>query len=160
MGDVVGLKNVIGRIKEQRYLFLLALVLIVGTFSAYNQQSMLGIAVLVLGFILVIVEMRGKKPSHGFSVALIFPAAQNVSTIDLVKGECIVRDPRHPDKPKPGSVLPHQGGGGWMCPLPTHLMEPGDAVDLTFTDKSGQKWAAKRFVPDNSWPTIEVQLAN
>jgi len=154
------LENVLSRIKEQRYLFLIALVLIVGTFSVYNKQVILSMGVLGAGFVLVIVELTGQKRSHSFTVALKFPGAQIASTIDLVSGECIITNPRRPESSKPGAVLPHKDGWGWMCPLPTHLMEPGDAVDLKLTDKSGKTWVAKRFVPDNSWPTIELQQGN
>jgi hypothetical protein len=150
------LELVINKIRDQRYLFLIALVLLVGSLSIFANKTGLGVLVLVAGFLLVATENLLVGRGSRLSVALKFPSSHDPSTMNLVKCIYSFADPRDPGEKKTGEVLPYRAGGGWLCPLPLH-MKPSDIIDLTFSDNTGQEWVVRRFVPELSWPILEVQ---
>lgn len=150
------LRLVISRIRDQRYLFLIALVLLVGSLSIFAKKTGLGVLVLVAGFLLVGIEnILGGRGSR-LAIVLKFPSSHDPSNLNLVKCSYSFADPRRPGEKKRGEILPYPGGGGWLCPLPRR-MKASDAIDLTFRDDTGQDWVARRFVPELRWPVVEVQ---
>ena len=150
------LKLVINKIRDQRYLFLIALVLLVGSLSIFAHETGLGVLVLVAGFLLVGTENILGGRGLRLAIALKFPSSYDPSTLNLVKCTYSFADPRCPEEKKSGEILPYPGGGGWLCPLPLR-MKSSDTIDLTFTDDTGQDWVVRRFVPELGWPVVEVQ---
>lgn len=149
------LKLLIDKIRDQRYLFLIALVLLVGSLSIFAKETGIGVLVLIAGFLLVGMENFFGRRGLRMAIALRFPASHDPSTVKLVKCTYSFADPRRPEEKKSGEILPYPGGGGWLCPLPLR-MKSSDAIDLTFKDDTGQDWVVRRFVPELEWPIVEV----
>ena len=158
------LAEIVSRIRDARYLFLLALIIVVGGLSLFSANPSLTWGVLAGGFGLVVLltildYRKSVREALRMSVALTFPPDVDPATLNLVKCEYVVQDTRNPEQKRKGLVVPYPAVNGWLCPVPD-TAAPGDRVEMWVIDDTGKRWPVRAFVPENLWASVEVRTAN
>lgn len=154
------LTQVLSRLREPRYLFPIAIILLVGGLSIFNENPVMAIGVLIGGFVLVIFFtvtdlLIGRSSATKMAIALTFPQGVDPTTLTLINCEYWIQDPRNPGDPVKGKVLPYTAGTGWVCPIPEQAA-PHDRIELWVIDDTDTRWQVKPFVTESLWPRIEV----
>jgi hypothetical protein len=144
------------KLEEPVYLFTLAVLIITGL-AAYASNSTLVLAVLGLGFAVVLLTtVRDYVRGRGrMSVVLRFPEGAEASERQLEVCECTIGDPRDPRRVRKAQVRPIPAGDGWICPLPDGARS-SDVIDFAMTDAGGRHWIARSFVLELQWPAVAV----
>lgn len=99
----------------------------------------------VLGEIVATVFVYVKTPAHTIRVNLEFHGATPTGVDLNESGTYSVLDNSGRER-KSGKVVPILGPGGYQVTLPEFL-EPTDAIVLAFTEREGQVWGVRPFLP-------------
>ncbi len=99
----------------------------------------------VLGEIVATIVVYVKSPTHTIRVNLEFHGATPTG-VDLTdSGTYSVLDNSGKQRTS-GKVVPILGPGGYQVTLPAAL-EPTDSIVLSFTEREGQAWGVRPFLP-------------
>lgn len=154
------LTQVLSRLREPRYIFPIAIILLVGGLSIFTENPEMAVGVLIGGFALVIfftvtdlLTMRSSKVR--MAIALAFPQGIDPTTVTLTNCEYWIQDPQNPGDPVKGQVLPYTAGTGWVCPIPEKAA-PNHRIELYVIDDTNARWKVKPFVTETLWPSVEV----
>lgn len=156
-------KEIIRKLGDQRYLFLLAvIIMVVGAFSVSGVFPLeVALVVIVGAFLLVILFTVLDYLSQGkdhFHTRIVFKFPQGVDPLNLHLRQCDyqVVDPRNPQSPKIGSLRPYRSGDGWVCPIPQDA-KASDRIEFTIIDEANRQWVTEAFVPELQWPSVQVR---
>jgi len=164
-GKVLG--QIATRIRDQRLLFLIAVIVAVTILGRTETISALGV-IIIFGIsasvVLVdrLLDFLGARSGRigrqggtlGMSVAIDFEGLLEGTSIRLSSGNCTIQNPRNPGRAVTRKVVPYPQGSGWLCPLPLEA-GPDDVVNIILTDADGGKWGMI-LVPRLLWPTVKA----
>jgi hypothetical protein len=165
-----GLGQIVSTLRDQRFLFLIAVIIALAILAPLNVISPLIVVVIFgisAGLALVdrILESLGQRSSRVrgqaggliMSVAPDFEGVSEGAAVGLVRGVCTIQNPRNPGQRVIREVLPYPGPGalGWLCPIPLEA-GPDDVVNMTLTDSDGRRWAMT-FVPGHLWSSVKAE---
>ncbi len=155
------ISQVVSRIKDPRYLFLIALIILVGGLSFFGANPNVAWGVFAGGFVTVLLFtildfMSSSRAALRMSVALSFPQNIDATSLNLTLCEYLIQDPRNPSRKVKGEVRPYPAGVGWLCPVPDKA-KPRDLIEMWVIDDTGKRWPARAFVPENLWPKVDVR---
>jgi hypothetical protein len=160
------LGQIVGKIRDQRFLFALGSIVIVAGLAPFHLLP--SMAILASAVILVVLDRvlgflgtpdrrtGGQAQGLAMSVALEFEGLSEGTAIRLVSGTCTIQDPRNPRRMLTRQVVPYPQGSGWLCPIPVEA-RPDDVVNFALTDGDGQRWGMM-VVPRLLWPMVKVEL--
>lgn len=165
-GKLLG--QIVARLRDQRLLFLIAVIIAVGVLAPLGVISARGV-IIIFGISAAVVlvdrslEFFGQRPQGrnghtgtlNMSIALDFEGVAEGTSIRLVSGTCTIQNPRSPRRIVQRSVLPYPGGLSWLCPIPSEA-GPDDVISFTLTDSQGSNWGLT-VVPRLLWPRIKIE---
>ena len=161
------LKLLVRRIRDQRFLFYLAAVLVGAGLARVNPWLTVG--VLAGAFLLAALdriltfyrppqpEVKALETTSALEVALTFPGEVDPSQLRFKQCDCRIEDPRGCRGPRQHQVKPHLLGGGWLCPIPSGT-RPEDVIEITLTDKDERKWVIGPVACSHLWPRVEATI--
>jgi hypothetical protein len=160
------LEQVVSRLRDQRFLFLVAVIIALAVLAPLKMISTSTVIIIFgisAGVVLVdrVFEFlgrrsRGVRGDVGDVAMFIAPDFEGVSEGTSVqlneRAEYTIQDPRNPGHPEVKEVLLLEGPGetGWLCPI-TSEAGPNDLVSFTFTAVDGRKWRLN-VVTNTLWP--------
>ena len=162
-GKVLG--QIATRIRDQRLLFLIAVIVAVTILGRTETISALGVIIIfgVSAAVVVVdraLEFLGGRTSvarggpGGFPV-IVVPDLEGVPEGEFIpmreRAEYTIQDPRNPGRPQVKEVLLHEGpgGSGWLYPIPFEA-GPNDLVSFVLTAADGRRWQLN-VVPSTLW---------
>jgi len=164
-----GLGQIVSRLRDQRFLFLVAVIIALAVLAPLNVISPLVVTIIFgisAGVVLVdrILEsfggradgVRGQASGLTMAVAPNFEGVAEGAAIRLVSGVCTIQNSRNPGQIIEREVLPYPGPGalGWLCPIPSEAGSD-DVVNITLTDSDGRRWGMI-LVPGHLWPSVKA----
>jgi hypothetical protein len=165
-GKILG--QIVAKIRDQRLLFLIAVIIavtILARTKTISAQDVIIIFSISAAVVLVdrSLEFLGRRPQGrnghagnlNMSIALDFEGVVEGTSIRLVSGTCTIQNPRSPRRIVQRSVLPYPGGLSWLCPIPSQA-GPDDVISFTLTDSQGNNWGLT-VVPRLLWPRIKIE---
>jgi hypothetical protein len=163
-GKVIG--QIIARLRDQRFLFLVAVIIALAVLAPLDVISDLGVmivfgisaAVVLTDRLLEFLEARFRKVDIysgrlNLRVALEFEGITEDVPPRLERtATYTIQNPHNPEPGEVREVLLHEGPGGigWLCPLPSEA-GPNDMISFTFTSVDGRQWNLT-VMPDLLWP--------
>jgi hypothetical protein len=162
------LAQIIARLRDQRWLFLLGVLIVLVILASLKVVSgrdatiffgISGVLVLVDRAFAFVEGRSGKRGGTGgglpMSVVLAFEGTPDATAVRLVSGVCTMENTRRPGKKVTRRVVPYPAGSGWLCTIPLDA-HPHDRIDFTMTDSDGGRWGMI-LVPDALWPIVNVR---
>lgn len=161
------LKLLIRRIRDQRFLFYLASVIVAAGLAGVDIWLTVG--VLAGAFLLAVLDRilafyRPPQPmdealetTSVLEIALTFRGPVEPSDLRFERCDCRIEDPRGCRGPRQHQVKPHLLGGGWLCPIPSGT-KPEDVIEITLTDKDGRRWVVGPVACSHLWPKVEATI--
>jgi hypothetical protein len=155
------ISQVVSQIRDQRFLFFIAVIILVGGISFFGANPNIAWGVFVGGFVLIVIFtildfITNSRAALRMSVALAFPQNVDATSLNLTLCEYRIQDPRNPTREVEGQVRPYPAGVGWLCPVPDRA-NPQDLIEMWLIDDTGKRWPAKAFVPENLWPKVDIR---
>lgn len=167
-GKVLG--QIISRLRDQRFLFLIAVIVALAVLAPLKVVSSVSVIIIFgisAGVVLVdrILESFGPRSRRAgsqagglaMSVAPDFEGVAEGAAIRLISGVCTIQNSRNPGQVIVREVLPYPGPGalGWLCPIPSEAGSD-DVVNITLTDSGGGRWGMV-LVPGHLWPSVKAE---
>jgi hypothetical protein len=111
--------EIVKRLRDERCLFFLAVVVVIGTLSFFSANATLTWVVVLASLLLILLfstfdYLRDRRGAGRTAIALRFPDGVDQTSLSLQSCDFEVSDPRDPEAKRPGKVRPYQAGDGWL----------------------------------------------
>ena len=165
MKDENTLGKIVSRIRNQRFLFFIAVVVVSAALAPVSFW--LPLAGFAFAFVLAVIERgfdymenrnrfsQNAELASAFEVVVSFEGESDASQLRFTQCQCTIEDSQGKRPKKEQSLKPHLLGTAWLCPLPAEL-RPQDVIEISFLDNSGRKWMVGPIAYSHLWPSVKA----